>query len=87
MHIVLIIILIIGVALIRATTSQNKSRKIETIFCGLVIFLYAALRGENVGTDLFNYCYNYSEIGKWSISDILNKMNHILGIMIQYSGF
>lgn len=73
MHIILILALIAGVSLIRLFFSEKDTRKIETIYSGVLIFLYAALRGQTVGIDLPNYSNNYTEISFWSIDDILHN--------------
>jgi len=77
MHIVLVVSLIIAVIFIRFSTNFNsikkiETRKSETIVCGLIVFLYASLRGESVGIDLETYSKNFIELKYYSILEIIN---------------
>lgn len=72
MHIVLVAALLLGVSFIR-TLQYRNTRKIETIYSGVIIFLFAALRGQNVGIDLATYSENYVEIASFSFAEILNS--------------
>ncbi len=75
MHVVLLISLIatelaFGTPRLSENAALHKKRKVFVM--GLILFLFAALRHETVGIDVFTYVEEYEQIARWSIDEIVD---------------
>lgn len=68
--------LLVSICLIEAFFSvfsaPKRQRFLKVFFMGLMLFLFAALRDETVGTDILGYCIDFEKDGRWTLSQILN---------------
>lgn len=75
MHVLLLISLVVtelafGTPRLSENAALHKKRKVFVM--GLILFLFAALRHETVGIDVFTYVEEYKNIIRWSVDDILD---------------
>ncbi len=54
------------------SSSPKKERFLKVLFMGLMLFLFAALRKEIVGTDVMGYWKNFVKDANWTFSEIIN---------------
>lgn len=69
MHILLILAVVLVGYIIQNITSRNKQKK-TVIWCGMILFLYAALRAFSVGTDVVGYVSIYQAVQYMSFKEI-----------------
>ncbi len=73
MHIVLILTLIAGEIIIADVIENERKKRIcQAAFGGILLFLFAALRSENVGVDSLTYAQAFEFDAKLSFKEILN---------------
>ncbi len=71
-HALLLVSLCLIEAFFSVFSSPKRSRFLKVFFMGLMLFLFAALRDETVGTDILGYCIDFEKDGRWTLSQILN---------------
>ena len=54
------------------SSSPQKERLLKVFFMGLMLFLFAALRGKTVGIDVLGYFIGFETDGRWTVSQIIN---------------
>lgn len=73
MHIILITLFLLGGCIIYITSQKTNRHKIISIWGGVVLFFYGALRSSSVGIDVAGYVNSYLSIQYMSFREIFTS--------------
>lgn len=78
MHNLLVLVFIVGTAIICLVQRRKTSRALLiSIFGGVILFLYGALRSTSVGTDVYSYANSYALLPHLALRDIFTSITMI----------